>query len=142
MTTTPAPDTVALLARATVYLHLAQALAYPTDRRLAELWSNRFVEVLGAAVGALDEVGSLEAALDQLKQAIAMLRDSSPGLPEEHTCLFARQVQAAPYETSYGRDFAFGRMRELEEVAAYYAAFGLRISPGPPRAARPPGCRA
>jgi DMSO reductase family type II enzyme chaperone len=131
-TTTTAPDATVLLARATAYIQLARALAYPTDALLADLRAGGFVERLGAAVAVLDAAGPLAAALDDLARAVAALPAGPLGLAEEHTRLFARQVPAPPYESSYDRDPGNSRVVRLQEIARYYAAFGLRVAPDHP----------
>jgi putative dimethyl sulfoxide reductase chaperone len=132
MVTKESPAALDSLARATLYIRLAAALSYPSVELIDALRSGRYLAELSQAVAALDDGSSLAPMTEQIGQAIRELKESSIGLAEEYTFLFTRQAPVPPYESSYGRGRTFGRAPGLEEVAGFYAAFGLRVAPGHP----------
>lgn len=126
MVATSLPETMALVKRAGVYLHLARALVYPTEALLAELGSGAWGQDLGRAVEGLDSNGRLMPVAEQVERAAREVGGGPIGLAEEYTYLFLRQTPAPPYGTSYGRGLS--RAYELQEVGGFYAAFGLRVA--------------
>lgn len=117
-----------LLARATLWHFAASAFWYPEPTFLASLRKRAFWRKLAAAV-AVAEVPAAAMALDRLREAAKPV--GGPGLPEEHTFLFARKVLVSPHGTSYGAgggDPALERAR----LSAFYAAFGFAVSEARP----------
>jgi TorA maturation chaperone TorD len=141
MVTATAAEPTTLLARATLLALTARALAYPTAGLLAELADGRWLDQLRLAAAALDEPARLAAALAEVAAALAEAMtgpavgaggEPVPGLAEEYTRLFARQVLVAPYASSYAIDPGQSRSVNLQAVMAFYTAFGLRVDPAHP----------
>jgi TorA maturation chaperone TorD len=124
----PEMDAITLLARGNIYLNLARALAYPSDEILNTLVMGPFLDTLQQASDAIGTHEATEIALERIASATKQLSDSPLHLREEHTYLFARQVQASPYGTNYGSGLAFAQMRDREELAGYYKAFGFQMA--------------
>lgn len=132
MVTDTAVEPTTLLARAMLLTQAAQGLSYPDARLMRELADGQWLAQLELAVAALDEADQLRPPVATLAQAIAALPAASASLAEEHTRLFARQVLVSPYASSYDHDPGQSRPNTLQEVMAFYRAFGLRIDPHKP----------
>ena len=120
-------DEVVVLARAVLYRELARAFAYP-DATLHGEPGNESAEAIRAALAALPERLELAPLAQRAIEASAALAGADVSLAEEHVRLFARQVLSPPYEASYGPDRAFGRVKDMAELASLYAAFGVRVA--------------
>lgn len=124
-----------LLAQARLWRWLAQAFWYPEGGFLAKLSDPSVRAELEAASMASSNPPAVAAALARLWEAVTALATSELGLAEEHTYLFARQVQASPHATCYVPGSAGDRAAAIAELGSLYAAFGLRVAgarPGVP----------
>ena len=118
-----------LLARSAVYHALGVLLRYPEAN--AEKWlaqgEHRQLPLLLKQV---DRGGA--ARLDALGQRVVRLLDetSFSGWVRQHEQLFGHAVQGTspPYELEYGEEHSHRQPQELSDIAAFYAAFGLRIA--------------
>jgi TorA maturation chaperone TorD len=77
-----------------------------------------------AAIGGDDQASH---ALLALQQALREDDRQSDALAGEYTRLFARDVLSPPYQSSYGPQHTFSRVRDLSELAGFYAAFGFKV---------------
>jgi len=110
-----------LLARVDAYRLAAAALRDPDGPAAAEFELAALrdaVEVLGLPVPAATWA-ALAAIVDRSARAA------------EYRRLFGHTVAhgCPPYETEYGRSHVFAQAQELADIAAFYAAFGLRPTP-------------
>ena len=119
-----------LLARAILYQWAARLFAYPDDHVASVLaWDYVRSRPLAAAA-VLD--GDQRAAARTLVEATAAAWEGSRrgeiSLAADYTFLFAREVQAPPYEGRYRPMGGLSLGQELSDVASYYAAFGFQVS--------------
>lgn len=110
-----------LLARSDAYRLVAAALRDPDGPAAGELELDALLEactVLGLDVPATERA-ALASIVDRRVRAA------------EHRRLFGHTVAhgCPPYETEYGRRHVFAQAQELADIAAFYAAFGLRPTP-------------
>lgn len=120
-----------LLARALLYHWAAGLYTYPDEDATELLWSkdNRIPLELAAVALAPELRLGVQQALETVWNAReASIHDADIPLPAEFTFLFAREVQAPPYEGRYRPNSGFSMGHELSDVASYYAAFGFRVS--------------
>lgn len=120
-----------LLARALLYHWAAGLYAYPDEDGAELLWSEDSKIPLELAAAAL--APELRLDVQQALQVMwnareASIHDADIPLPAEFTFLFAREVQAPPYEGRYRPMSGFSMGHELSDVASYYAAFGFQVS--------------
>src|SRR3989338_2291605 len=118
-----------LLARSAAYHALGVLLRYPEAN--AEKWlaqgEHRQLPLLLERV---DRGGA--ARLEALGQRVVRLLDETTfsGWVRQHEQLFGHAVQGTspPYELEYGEEHSHRQPQELGDIAAFYAAFGLRIA--------------
>jgi len=116
-----------LLARSAVYHALSVLLRHP-DAKMAK-WlvareHHRLPEVL-------DRLGTDGRLSDQARRLLKVLdAEMLPDLTHQHERTFGHAVQSAapPYELEYGEEHSHRQPQELSDIAAFYAAFGLRIA--------------
>jgi len=120
-----------LLARALLYHWAAGLYSYP-DEDGAELFWGKDSKIpleLAAAALAPEHRFGLQQALEAVWDAReASMHDADIPLSAEFIFLFAREVQAPPYEGRYRPNSGFSMGHELSDVASYYAAFGFQVS--------------
>ncbi len=120
-----------LLARALLYHWAAGLYAYPEEDGTECSWSEANRARLELAAGALPPEHRLE--VQQALRAVwhargASLNGGAISLPAEFTFLFAREVQAPPYEGGYRPMASLSMGHELSDLASYYAAFGFQVA--------------
>lgn len=120
-------DRGALMARAELCLLVATGFAYPDAALRTALVDGSFGQALTEACERFDS-DALRQGCAAVLDAVAAVVDNPRRLEEEHTFLFSRNVPTPPNESSYDQDRTFSRVRELSDVASYYAAFGFRVS--------------
>jgi TorA maturation chaperone TorD len=142
-----APAVDRALCRSKLYLLVSWGYLYPEDDEFLDyLQSGEFVEDGRAALNGLRKelknVGGQEA--DDRLQAVAAHFDaienwmSSEGeiwnvqdLRDEHRRVFSNVIalDCPPYETLFGNDHVFGQSYVMGDIAGFYSAFGLQLSP-------------
>ena len=142
-----APAVDRALCRSKLYLLVSWGYLYPEDEEFLDyLQSGEFVEDGRAALEGLRKelknVGGQEA-MDRL-QAVSAHFDaiedwiSSEGenwniqdLRDEHRRVFSNVIalDCPPYETLFGNDHVFGQSYVMGDIAGFYSAFGLQLSP-------------
>jgi TorA maturation chaperone TorD len=79
----------------------------------------------------LERVGANGRMSEQARRLLKMLDTAAlPDLTRQHELTFGHAVQgtAPPYELEYGEEHSHRQPQELSDIAAFYAAFGLRIA--------------
>jgi len=142
-----APAVDRALCRSKLYLLVSWGYLYPEDDEFLEyLQSGEFVEDGRAALEGLKKelkgVGGEES--QERLQAVASHFDaieewiSSEGenwniqdLRDEHRRVFSNVIalDCPPYETLFGNDHVFGQSYVMGDIAGFYSAFGLQLSP-------------
>ena len=142
-----APAVDRALCRSKLYLLVSWGYLYPEDDEFLDyLQSGEFVEDGRAALeGLRKELRNLggQETEDRLK-AVAVHFDaieewiSSEGenwniqdLRDEHRRVFSNVIalDCPPYETLFGNDHVFGQSYVMGDIAGFYSAFGLQLSP-------------
>ena len=118
-----------LLARSAVYHALSLLLRHP-DTATMKWLSMREHQRLPDIVEMLtkERNGKFHEAVRRL---VTVLDSASvAGWTHEHERIFGHSVQSAapPYELEYGEEYSHRQPQELGDIAAFYQAFGLRIS--------------
>ena len=118
-----------LLARSAVYRGLSVVLRHPgpeTVKWVVSQEHRRLIDVLEVLVN--EEGGMLR---DVVRHLITRLDAVSISeWAQEHERVFGHSVQSAapPYELEYGEEHSHRQPQELGDIAAFYQAFGLRVS--------------
>lgn len=118
-----------LLARAAALRALARGFTYPDRGFQEELAQGKF---RSETLTALEALGKSTSGVDPeapLLEALPGAEAQPDSLEGEYTYLFFRNVIVPPYETSYAPQQSFRRVRELADIASFYAAFGFKVSP-------------
>ena len=118
-----------LLARSAVYHALSVLLRHPdaeTVKWLAAREHQRLPEVV--ELTADGHAGALRDAVHRLMTQLDAASVAEWSRDYEH--IFGHSVQSAapPYELEYGEEHSHRQPQELGDIAAFYQAFGLRIS--------------
>ncbi|MDP6560338.1 MAG: molecular chaperone TorD family protein [Candidatus Binatia bacterium] len=114
------------LCRATLYNALALGFRPPAKETLDRLIAQEGAEALADAAAVLDE------RLASAAQALAHVRSRSlPELSASFRRLFGHTARGPvpPYETEYGQEVLFQQPQELADLAGFYRAFSLKLSP-------------
>jgi TorA maturation chaperone TorD len=142
-----APAVDRALCRSKLYLLVSWGYLYPEDDEFLDyLQSGEFVEDGRTALEGLRKelrnVGGEES--EERLQAVAAHFDtieawiSSEGenwniqeLRDEHRRVFSNVIalDCPPYETLFGNDHVFGQSYVMGDIAGFYSAFGLQLSP-------------
>lgn len=117
-----------LLGRAICYGWAARLFFYPDPGLSNAFGEGRAQSELAEAVAQLKRPVPAARALSVLCAAWDERQRGDPSLAEEHSYLFARQVPVSPYEGAYRSDLSAVPPSDLAEMAALYAAFGLRVA--------------
>ena len=121
-------DVEGLLGRSILYRWGARLFVYPDDALIEDLCSGHTAEELSAAEAAVGADPELAEALDALRKTIGALDPRAPGLAEEYTFLFERDVHCPLYETSYRSEREIVLTHDLAEISGFYGAFGVQVS--------------
>lgn len=142
-----APAVDRALCRSKLYLLVSWGYLYPEDDEFLEyLQSGEFVEDGRAALEGLKKelqnIGG-EESQERLQSVVAHFDAieewvSSEGenwnvqdLRDEHRRVFSNVIalDCPPYETLFGNDHVFGQSYAMGDIAGFYSAFGLQLSP-------------
>lgn len=111
------------LVRSTVYGVLAHAFYVPDGAPEERVEDSRSAAML--LVDLLGRAGATTAA-----DAATRLAGKAPSLAASRRVFgHVPQGEVPPYETQYGNDTLFGQPRDLSDIAAFVAAFGLAVDP-------------
>lgn len=127
----PAAARTALM-RSEIYRVVGSAFVHPGPGVLAEVR-----RTIGAVRGNADDIPSHAptlAALGRLQQCRTEAdaqRAVEHGTSLEYDAIFGHTISAdcPPYETQYGAAIIFAQTQCMGDIAAFYRAFGVRISP-------------
>ncbi len=142
-----APAVDRALCRSKLYLLVSWGYLYPEDEEFLDyLQSGEFIEDGRAALEGLrkelQNVGGQESheRLDNVAGHFDAIEEwiSSEGenwniqdLRDEHRRVFSNVIalDCPPYETLFGNDHVFGQSYVMGDIAGFYSAFGLQLSP-------------
>ena len=142
-----APAVDRALCRSKLYLLVSWGYLYPEDEEFLDyLQSGEFVEdgktALERLRNELQSIGGQEARerLDALVSHFDAIEEwiCSEGenwkiqdLRDEHRRVFSNVIalDCPPYETLFGNDHVFGQSYVMGDIAGFYSAFGLQLSP-------------
>lgn len=118
-----------LLARSAVYRGLSVVLRHPateTVKWLASREHRRLIDVV--EILRKEGGGPLPEAVRRLATALDAV--SITEWAQDYERVFGHSVQSAapPYELEYGEEHSHRQPQELGDIAAFYQAFGLRVS--------------
>ena len=119
-----------VLARSTIYSHLAAAFAYPTEDYLVELKSGETEASLKMAASFFPEEKELAAAVNKFCGAIEKevrsldVRD----MEGEYNRIFSMGLMCPHNETEFCSSHVFMKGQELADIAGFYNAFGFKMS--------------
>lgn len=141
------PSVERALSRSKIYLLLSWSFLYPEDDEFLDyVQSGEFVEDGRTALenlrNALEKKGGEGAAesLDNLARHLDAVEEwvSAEGmnwniqdLRDDHRRVFSNVISldCPPYETLFGNDHVFGQSYVMGDIAGFYTAFGLQLSP-------------
>lgn len=114
------------LARSKVYEFISAAFSYP-DAALVDLLEGLLPDTR-ESLSHLEDRSSLEA-LEELSQAITWR--TSEDLETEYVQTFGHTIskECPPYEAEYDQSHIFQKSQNLADIAGFYSAFGLQLSP-------------
>lgn len=142
-----APAVERALCRSKLYLLVSWGYLFPEDEEFLDyLQSGEFVEDGKIALGGLEKelqgIGGpeVEERIGALKNHFSAIEDwvSTEGenwhiqdLRDEHRRVFSNVISldCPPYETLFGNDHVFGQSYVMGDIAGFYSAFGLQLSP-------------
>ncbi|MDR4493558.1 MAG: molecular chaperone [Nitrospirales bacterium] len=142
-----APAVERALCRSKLYLLVSWGYLFPEDDEFLDyLQSGEFVEDGKAALESLEKelqnIGGQEAKnrINALKTHFETIEEwvSTEGenwgiqdLRDEHRRVFSNVIalDCPPYETLFGNDHVFGQSYVMGDIAGFYSAFGLQLSP-------------
>lgn len=116
-----------LLIEGQIFGLLSRAFDYPDSAIKEDLNSGNFVRQISRALQNLPRGQELEKFAANLNKSISELPEKSPGLDEEYTYLFLRNVPVPPNENRYSEEGQGLSLSTLSELASFYAAFGLKV---------------
>lgn len=119
-----------VLARSTIYSHLASAFAYPTKDYFEELQGGEVAASLRKAVSFFSEEKGLVAAVDSFCQAIEKEFSSITfdDLEGEYNRIFSMGLICPHNETEYTSSHVFMKGQDMADIAGFYNAFGFQMS--------------
>ncbi|MFQ5957083.1 MAG: molecular chaperone TorD family protein [Candidatus Brocadiales bacterium] len=119
-----------LLARTTIYSHLAAGFAYPAEGYLKELQSGEVVAGLKKAASFFSEEKELAAAVDNFCKAVEKEMPSLTlgDLEGEYNRIFSMGLICPHNETEYNSSHVFMKGTDMADIAGFYNAFGFEMS--------------
>ena len=142
-----APAVDRALCRSKLYLLVSWGYLYPEDDEFLDyLQSGEFVEDGRAALEGLrkelrnlggqeteDRLKAVAAHFDAIEEWISSEGENwnVQDLRDEHRRVFSNVIalDCPPYETLFGNDHVFGQSYVMGDIAGFYSAFGLQLSP-------------
>ena len=142
-----APAVDRALCRSKLYLLVSWGYLFPDDDEFLEyLQSGEFVEDGRAALDGLkkelrgiggeegqERLQAVEANFDAIEKWISSEGENwkIQDLRDEHRRVFSNVIalDCPPYETLFGNDHVFGQSYVMGDIAGFYSAFGLQLSP-------------
>jgi DMSO reductase family type II enzyme chaperone len=117
------------LARARLYEQLARTFREPDAGLVADLQSGRFARELDQALAQLPATRRLRG---RLAAELAAAREGARRISPAYGTRFVLSGAGGspPYEAEYIPIGVFRRMQQMADVAGFYRAFGLEMSPG------------
>jgi putative dimethyl sulfoxide reductase chaperone len=142
-----APAVERALCRSKLYLLISWGYLFPEDEEFLDyLQSGEFVEDGKAALEGLEKdldglggeeaskrIFSLKTQFDAIEEWVNSEGEnySLQDLRDEHRRVFSNVISldCPPYETLFGNDHVFGQSYVMGDIAGFYSAFGLQLSP-------------
>jgi TorA maturation chaperone TorD len=142
-----APAVDRALCRSKLYLLISWGYLYPEDDEFLDyLQSGEFVEDGRAALEGLrkelrnfggqeteDRLKAVAGHFDAIEEWISSEGENwnIQDLRDEHRRVFSNVIalDCPPYETLFGNDHVFGQSYVMGDIAGFYSAFGLQLSP-------------
>ncbi len=142
-----APAVDRALCRSKLYLLVSWGYLYPEDEEFLDyLQSGEFVEDGRTALEGLrkelknvggqeteDRLAAVDAHFDSIEAWISSEGENwnIQDLRDEHRRVFSNVIalDCPPYETLFGNDHVFGQSYVMGDIAGFYSAFGLQLSP-------------
>ena len=142
-----APAVDRALCRSKLYLLISWGYLYPEDEEFLDyLQSGEFVEDGRAALEGLkkvlhnlggqeeaDRIQALSSHFDAIEKWVSSEGENwnIQDLRDEHRRVFSNVIalDCPPYETLFGNDHVFGQSYVMGDIAGFYSAFGLQLSP-------------
>lgn len=142
-----APAVERALCRSKLYLLISWGYLFPEDEEFLDyLQSGEFVEDGKAALEGLEKdlqgiggeeasnrILSLKTQFDAIEEWVNSEGEnwSLQDLRDEHRRVFSNVISldCPPYETLFGNDHVFGQSYVMGDIAGFYSAFGLQLSP-------------
>lgn len=142
-----APAVDRALCRSKLYLLVSWGYLYPEDDEFLDyLQSGEFVEDGRTALEGLrkelknigrqeteDRLQAVAAHFDSIEEWISSEGENwnIQDLRDEHRRVFSNVIalDCPPYETLFGNDHVFGQSYVMGDIAGFYSAFGLQLSP-------------
>ncbi len=142
-----APAVERALCRSKLYLLVSWGYLYPEDDEFLDyLQSGEFVEDGRSALEGLkkelqntggqeaeERIAALSAHFDTIEEWEKTEGEnwSIQDLRDEHRRVFSNVIalDCPPYETLFGNDHVFGQSYVMGDIAGFYSAFGLQLSP-------------
>lgn len=123
-------STEEVLARSTIYSHLAGPFAYPTEEYLRELQSGEIAASLKKAASFFPEEKELIAAVDDFCDAVEkeMPALDIGDLEGEYNRIFSMGQICPHNETEYSSSHVFMKGQDMADIAGFYNACGFRMS--------------
>mgnify|MGYP002624639449 CR=1 FL=1 len=135
------------LCRSKLYLLVSWGYLFPEDEEFLDyLQSGEFVEDGKAALESLekelqdiggqevkDRINALKTHFDAIEEWVSTEGENwgIQDLRDEHRRVFSNVIalDCPPYETLFGNDHVFGQSYVMGDIAGFYSAFGLQLSP-------------
>ncbi|MCA9461625.1 MAG: molecular chaperone TorD family protein [Nitrospira sp.] len=142
-----APAVERALCRSKLYLLVSWGYLYPEDDEFLDyLQSGEFVEDGRTALEGLekelhgiggkevtDRIEAIKVHFDAIDQWVSSEGENwnIQDLRDEHRRVFSNVISldCPPYETLFGNDHVFGQSYVMGDIAGFYSAFGLQLSP-------------
>ena len=142
-----APAVERALCRSKLYLLVSWGDLFPEDEEFLDyLQSGEFVEDGKAALESLEKdlqdiggqevkerINALKAHFDAIEEWVSTEGENwkIQDLRDEHRRVFSNVIalDCPPYETLFGNDHVFGQSYVMGDIAGFYSAFGLQLSP-------------
>lgn len=119
-----------VLARSTIYSHLAAGFAYPAEDYLQSLKSGEATASLGMAAAFFADEKGLTDTVDAFCEAVEReipsldIRD----LEGEYNRIFSMGLICPHNETEYSSSHVFMKGSDMADIAGFYNAFGFKMS--------------